>query len=78
MTMNGHFAGSGEDADFEHGVQIIDEDKNFNGNLTKYLSAEGITKAGFNYHLISVFGSQEYGEEYAIELSFWNGVWYHE
>ena len=33
LTMNGHFAGTGENPDFEHGVQIIDEDKNFNENL---------------------------------------------
>lgn len=70
MTMNGHFAGTGEDADFEHGVQIIDEDKNFNDNLSRYLQAEGITKAGFNYHLISVFGSQSTGKSTLLNYLF--------
>jgi len=53
MTMNGHFAGSGKELsakDFEHGVQIIDQDKVFNENLPQYLQLEGITRAGFNYH----------------------------
>ncbi|KAF2478801.1 RHD3/Sey1 [Neohortaea acidophila] len=68
--MNGHFAGAGENADFEHGVQIIDEDKNFNPNLPKYLSAQGITKAGFNYHLISVFGSQSTGKSTLLNFLF--------
>lgn len=68
--MNGHFAGTGEDADFEHGVQIIDEDKNFNDNLSRYLQAEGITKAGFNYHLISVFGSQSTGKSTLLNYLF--------
>ena len=70
MTMNGHFAGTGEDPDFEHGVQIIDEDKNFNENLPQYLQAEGITKAGFNYHLISVFGSQSTGKSTLLNFLF--------
>jgi hypothetical protein len=32
MTVNGHFASVGDDADaaqYEHGIQIIDEDQNF-------------------------------------------------
>ena len=70
IIMNGHFGGSGEDADFEHGVQIIDEDKNFNDNLPQYLAAEGITKAGFNYHLISVFGSQSTGKSTLLNYLF--------
>ena len=70
MTMNGHFAGAGENADFEHGVQIVDEDKNFNENLPQYLQAEGITKAGFNYHLISVFGSQSTGKSTLLNYLF--------
>lgn len=70
MTMNGHFAGTGEDADFEHGIQVIDQDKNFNDNLSKYLSAENITKAGFNYHLISVFGSQSTGKSTLLNYLF--------
>ena len=68
--MNGHFAGTGENPDFEHGVQIIDEDKNFNENLLQYLQSEGITKAGFNYHLISVFGSQSTGKSTLLNYLF--------
>ncbi|KAK5172576.1 Dynamin-like GTPase that mediates homotypic ER fusion [Saxophila tyrrhenica] len=73
LTMNGsvnsHFA-SGEDQNFEHGVQIIDEDKHFNGYMPQYLQAEGITKAGFNYHLISVFGSQSTGKSTLLNYLF--------
>jgi hypothetical protein len=31
MNVNGHFASAGQDgkADFEHGIQVIDEDKEF-------------------------------------------------
>ena len=68
--MNGHFAGTGEDPDFEHGVQIVDQEKNFNENLPQYLQAEGITKAGFNYHLISVFGSQSTGKSTLLNYLF--------
>lgn len=68
--MNGHFAGTGDDADFEHGVQIIDADKNFNENLLRYLQSEGITKSGFNYHLISVFGSQSTGKSTLLNYLF--------
>ena len=73
LTMNGHFAGSGDDQSFEHGVQIIDEEKTFNGNLPQYLQAEGITKAGFNYHLISVFGSQSTGKSTLLNYLFGTG-----
>lgn len=73
MTMNGHFAGTGDNQDFEHGVQIIDENKVFNDNLPAYLQAEGITKAGFNYHLISVFGSQSTGKSTLLNYLFGTG-----
>ncbi len=73
LTMNGsvnsHFA-SGANQDFEHGVQIVDEDKNFNEQMPQYLQAEGITKAGFNYHLISVFGSQSTGKSTLLNYLF--------
>lgn len=73
MTMNGHFAGTEENPNFEHGVQIIDEEKNFNTNLPQYLQAESITKAGFNYHLISVFGSQSTGKSTLLNYLFGTG-----
>ncbi|KAK3115346.1 Dynamin-like GTPase that mediates homotypic ER fusion [Teratosphaeriaceae sp. CCFEE 6253] len=71
--MNGHFAGVGENAsaaDFEHGVQIVDHEKNFNENLGAYLQMEGIIRAGFNYHLISVFGSQSTGKSTLLNYLF--------
>jgi protein SEY1 len=74
MTTNGHFAGTGKEnptaADFEHGIQVIDQDKVFNENLLQYLQIEGIVKAGFNYHLISVFGSQSTGKSTLLNYLF--------
>ncbi|KAM3422828.1 hypothetical protein BST61_g310 [Cercospora zeina] len=73
MSPNGHFAGSDAGLtkdDFEHGVQIITSDKEFNVNLGQYLQFEGITKAGFNYHLISVFGSQSTGKSTLLNYLF--------
>ena len=71
MTMNGHLAGVGDAAaSFEHGIQIVDEDKTFNRSLPKYLQIEGITKVGFNYHLISVFGSQSTGKSTLLNYLF--------
>jgi hypothetical protein len=73
MNPNGHFAGTGDNldrADFEHGVQIINEDKIFNANLPQYLQVENITKAGFNYHIISVFGSQSTGKSTLLNYLF--------
>jgi len=72
-NMNGHFGGNGDNLAAEHfasGVQIIDEDKVFNPNLPKYLQLEGIVKAGFNYHLISVFGSQSTGKSTLLNYLF--------
>ncbi|KAK4889718.1 Dynamin-like GTPase that mediates homotypic ER fusion [Elasticomyces elasticus] len=72
-VMNGHFAGVGENAnpaDFEHGVQIVDQEKNFNENLGQYLQLEGIIRAGFNYHIISVFGSQSTGKSTLLNYLF--------
>ncbi|GAB7365396.1 hypothetical protein MBLNU230_g6474t1 [Neophaeotheca triangularis] len=73
MTMNGHF-GSATDAptreSFEHGCQVIDEDKHFNANLPAYLQLEDITRSGFNYHLISVFGSQSTGKSTLLNALF--------
>lgn len=71
--MNGHFAQVDSDLsknDFQHGVQIINSDKEFNANLGQYLSLENITKAGFNYHLISVFGSQSTGKSTLLNALF--------
>lgn len=71
--MNGHFAGVGdkpEAGNFEHGVQVIDEEKEFNTNLNGYLQLEHVAEAGFNYHLISVFGSQSTGKSTLLNHLF--------
>lgn len=39
-------------------------------NLSKYLSLEDVTPAGFNYHLISVFGSQSTGKSTLLNQLF--------
>ncbi|KAL9078473.1 MAG: hypothetical protein Q9157_002594 [Trypethelium eluteriae] len=71
-AMNGHFAlvGDGEDMNFDHGIQVIDENKEFNDNLNAYLQHEAIVPAGFNYHLISVFGSQSTGKSTLLNTLF--------
>ncbi|CAG8291176.1 unnamed protein product [Penicillium salamii] len=73
VLSNGHFASVGAEGDaalYEHGVQVIDGDKEFNPNLSKYLSLENVTPAGFNYHLISVFGSQSTGKSTLLNNLF--------
>ncbi|KAJ5960642.1 uncharacterized protein N7479_007792 [Penicillium vulpinum] len=73
ILSNGHFASIGAEGDaasYEHGVQVIDGDKEFNPNLSKYLSLENVTSAGFNYHLISVFGSQSTGKSTLLNHLF--------
>ncbi|KAI1622045.1 protein sey1 [Exophiala viscosa] len=69
---NGHFASTGQNgtANFEHGVQVIDEDKEFNHDVSKYLDYTGVSRAGFNYHLISVFGSQSTGKSTLLNALF--------
>ncbi|KAF2878199.1 GTP-binding protein Sey1 [Massariosphaeria phaeospora] len=73
LMTNNHFVSVGEDADkdaYEHGIQVVDEDKLFNGNLSTYLHLENIIPAGFNYHLISVFGSQSTGKSTLLNYLF--------
>ena len=69
-TMNGHFAAGGDNENYEHGVQVISADKEFNANLPIYLSKERVEKAGFNYHLVSVFGSQSTGKSTLLNHLF--------
>ncbi|KAK4985001.1 Dynamin-like GTPase that mediates homotypic ER fusion [Elasticomyces elasticus] len=72
-NMNGHFASMGKNGtedNYEHGIQLIDEDKNYNDNLPVYLQLESIIRAGFNYHLISVFGSQSTGKSTLLNHLF--------
>ncbi|KAF4123590.1 GTPase [Geosmithia morbida] len=71
--MNGHMAGVGDksaETNFKHGVQVVDGDKEFNNELNKYLSVEHVAEAGFNYHLISVFGSQSTGKSTLLNALF--------
>ncbi|KAH8178279.1 root hair defective 3 GTP-binding protein (RHD3) domain-containing protein [Sarocladium implicatum] len=71
--MNGHFSAVGEvpaDGNYSHGVQVIDEDKEFNTKLNNYLQSERVAEAGFNYHLISVFGSQSTGKSTLLNHLF--------
>ncbi|CAH0001648.1 unnamed protein product [Clonostachys byssicola] len=71
--MNGHMAKVGDQptaGSFSHGVQVIDEDKEFNTNLNEYLQLEHVAEAGFNYHLISVFGSQSTGKSTLLNNLF--------
>ncbi|KAK0704655.1 RHD3/Sey1 [Lasiosphaeris hirsuta] len=71
--MNGHFAavGNGPSAQqYEHGIQVIDEDKSFNTHLNEYMIETRVAEAGFNYHLISVFGSQSTGKSTLLNALF--------
>lgn len=73
MTMNGHFGAVGDNPTketFEHGIQVIDEEKVFNENLGAYLGVENVVRSGFNYHLISVFGSQSTGKSTLLNYLF--------
>ncbi|KAF1353223.1 RHD3/Sey1 [Delphinella strobiligena] len=74
--MNGHFAAVGEkpsSESFEHGIQVIDENKNFNTSLPAYFQQEDILRQGFNYHIISVFGSQSTGKSTLLNALFGTG-----
>lgn len=71
--MNGHFSAVGEKlapGSYEHGVQVVDEEKDFNDNLNEYLQLTNVADAGFNYHLISVFGSQSTGKSTLLNNLF--------
>jgi hypothetical protein len=71
--MNGHFASAGGEAtkeQYERGIQVIDEDKEFSDKLSTYLQYEKIIPAGFNYHIISVFGSQSTGKSTLLNYLF--------
>ncbi|KIV92237.1 protein SEY1 [Exophiala mesophila] len=72
MSVNGHFASAGQNgtANFDNGVQVIDEDKEFNPDLSKYLQHTDVAHAGFNYHTISVFGSQSTGKSTLLNALF--------
>ncbi|OHE99198.1 sey1 [Colletotrichum orchidophilum] len=71
--MNGHFAAVGDEPDaqdYEHGIQVIDDQKDFNAHVATYLQKVRVAEAGFNYHLISVFGSQSTGKSTLLNNLF--------
>lgn len=71
--MNGHFAAVGDAPtahQYEHGIQVVDEDKQYNTQLNEYLAETHVSNAGFNYHLISVFGSQSTGKSTLLNNLF--------
>ncbi|KAK6596908.1 protein SEY1 (root hair defective 3 GTP-binding protein) [Botrytis cinerea] len=73
MTMNGNFASVGDaptKEQYERGIQVIDEQKEFNPNLNTYLQFTDTAHSGFNYHLISVFGSQSTGKSTLLNHLF--------
>jgi hypothetical protein len=71
---------------YEHGIQVIDEEKEFkymqpstqnyfywqlpSPHLNTYLQLTKIAQSGFNYHLISVFGSQSTGKSTLLNHLF--------
>ncbi|CAK7241973.1 MAG: Dynamin-like GTPase that mediates homotypic ER fusion [Sporothrix thermara] len=72
-TTNGHFAAVGDKPTaegFGHGIQVIDEDKSFTTYLNEYLRETHVAEAGFDYHLISVFGSQSTGKSTLLNNLF--------
>ncbi|KAK6330499.1 Dynamin-like GTPase that mediates homotypic ER fusion [Orbilia brochopaga] len=56
--------------EFDHGTQVIDENKEFTQTMPDYLSATHVLQAGFAYHLISVFGSQSTGKSTLLNHLF--------
>lgn len=74
--MNGSVAGYIRDAtpeelaELSHGVQVIDENKEFTTKLPLYLSSQGLLAAGFGYHVVSVFGSQSTGKSTLLNHLF--------
>ncbi|KKA26668.1 hypothetical protein TD95_001627, partial [Thielaviopsis punctulata] len=73
LSMNQHFAAVGDESteqNFEHGIQVINEDKEFNSEVSTYLRATGVAPAGFNYHIISVLGSQSTGKSTLLNNLF--------
>ncbi|KAG9238287.1 RHD3/Sey1 [Amylocarpus encephaloides] len=73
MSMNGHFASVGNaptKEQYEHGIQVIDEEKLFNPHLNTYLQLTKVAQSGFDYHLISVFGSQSTGKSTLLNNLF--------
>jgi hypothetical protein len=70
MGPNGHALGK-KLADFTNGIQVVDSDGEFGDKvLAPYLQHEQVLPAGFNYHLVSVFGSQSTGKSTLLNSLF--------
>jgi len=73
LLTNAHLPRAGDDAApeaYAHGIQVIDEDKAFSPHVGRYLGLERVTAAGFNYHVIAVFGSQSTGKSTLLNALF--------
>lgn len=51
-------------------MNLVTNCPSYSPNLSKYLTLEDVTPAGFNYHLISVFGSQSTGKSTLLNQLF--------
>lgn len=75
VSMNGSLAGMRDVSPDElkqlaHGVQVIDENKEFTPQLPLYLSSQNLLSAGFTYHVVAVFGSQSTGKSTLLNHLF--------
>ncbi|TGZ84926.1 root hair defective 3 GTP-binding protein [Ascodesmis nigricans] len=57
-------------AQYSHGIQIIDENKDFTQKLPVYLQVQKLLTVGFNYHVVAVFGSQSTGKSTLLNHLF--------
>ncbi|KAK6360829.1 Dynamin-like GTPase that mediates homotypic ER fusion [Orbilia blumenaviensis] len=62
--------GDDHEGEFGHGIQVIDENKEFTTSMPEYLTSTNVLQAGFSYHLISVFGSQSTGKSTLLNHLF--------
>jgi GTPase Era involved in 16S rRNA processing len=70
MNRNGHRPSSSKSIDFTNGIQVVNSDGEFGESMAPYLAFEKVIPAGFNYHLISVFGSQSTGKSTLLNNLF--------
>ncbi|KAF2663432.1 root hair defective 3 GTP-binding protein [Microthyrium microscopicum] len=73
MRSNGHVPNGKQaaaGAAFKNGIQVVNSDGVFSDDVGPYLTYEKINPAGFNYHLISVFGSQSTGKSTLLNNLF--------
>ncbi|TBU45789.1 protein SEY1 [Dichomitus squalens] len=69
---NGHYrngSATTSDASSER-IQIINDEKQFNPELTKQIEKWGLLSAGFDYNLVAVFGSQSTGKSTLLNRLF--------